>query len=52
MKIAILGAGNIGGTLGKKWLKAGHEVIFGVRDIRSAKTRAASHLNSLNDQGF
>ena len=32
MKIAVLGAGNIGGTLGKKWLAAGHEVVFGVRD--------------------
>lgn len=41
MKIAILGAGNIGGTLGKKWLAAGHEVIFGVRNSHSAKTSAA-----------
>jgi 8-hydroxy-5-deazaflavin:NADPH oxidoreductase len=41
MKIAILGAGNIGGTLGRKWLAAGHEVIFGVRDSHSAKTSAA-----------
>jgi predicted dinucleotide-binding enzyme len=41
MKIAILGAGNIGGTLGNKWLSAGHEVIFGVRDPRSPKTKAA-----------
>jgi predicted dinucleotide-binding enzyme len=30
--IAILGAGNIGGTLGKKWHAAGHHVSFGVRD--------------------
>lgn len=32
MKIAIIGAGNIGGTLGRKWQAAGHNVIFGVRD--------------------
>ena len=32
MKIAIIGAGNIGGTLGRKWLAAGHEVVFGVRE--------------------
>lgn len=38
MKISILGAGNIGGTLGKKWLASGHEVIFGVRDANSPKT--------------
>ena len=40
MKIAILGAGNIGGTIGKKWSKAGHEIIFGVRDVDSPKVRA------------
>src|SRR5450432_1091088 len=33
MKIAVLGAGKIGGTLGKKWTKAGHSVRFGVRDV-------------------
>ena len=32
MKIAIIGAGNVGGTLGKRWAGAGHEVLFGVRD--------------------
>jgi predicted dinucleotide-binding enzyme len=32
MKIAIIGAGNIGGTLGERWVKAGHEVIYGLRD--------------------
>jgi predicted dinucleotide-binding enzyme len=31
MKIAILGAGNVGGTLGKVWAKRGHNVFFGVR---------------------
>ncbi len=41
MKIAILGAGNIGGTLGRKWGQAGHQVLFGVRDLQSAKTISA-----------
>jgi 8-hydroxy-5-deazaflavin:NADPH oxidoreductase len=31
MKIAVIGAGNIGGTLGGKWAAAGHEVVYGVR---------------------
>lgn len=31
MNIAILGPGNIGGTLGKKWAAAGHQVRFGAR---------------------
>lgn len=30
LRIAVLGAGNIGGTLGKKWVAAGHTVGFGV----------------------
>jgi 8-hydroxy-5-deazaflavin:NADPH oxidoreductase len=32
MKIGIIGAGNIGGTLGRLWVQAGHLVRFGVRD--------------------
>lgn len=40
MKIAIIGAGNVGGALGRKWLKAGHDVVFGQRDVNSAKTQA------------
>jgi predicted dinucleotide-binding enzyme len=31
VKIAIIGAGNVGGTLGKGWAKKGHEIFFGVR---------------------
>lgn len=30
MKIAILGAGNVGGTLGRKFAEAGHKIYFGV----------------------
>ena len=32
MKIAVIGAGNIGGTLGASWEKAGHEVTYQLRD--------------------
>ena len=39
MKIAIIGAGNLGGALGKGWAKAGHTIIFGVRDPAGGKTR-------------
>lgn len=31
MRIAIIGAGNVGGTLGRRWAALGHEVVFGVR---------------------
>src|SRR6516165_485277 len=37
MKIAVIGAGNVGGTLGKRWARAGHEVTFGARDPAEAK---------------
>lgn len=32
MKIGIIGAGNIGGNLGRRFAAGGHEVRFGVRD--------------------
>ncbi len=30
--VAVLGAGNVGGALGRKWIAAGHQVVFGVSD--------------------
>jgi predicted dinucleotide-binding enzyme len=41
MKIGIIGAGNIGGGLGKRWLRAGHQVMFGSRDAAKARQAAA-----------
>ena len=32
MRIAVVGAGNVGGTLGRRWAELGHQVTFGVRD--------------------
>jgi len=40
LKVAVLGAGNIGGTLGRKWAKAGNEVTFGVNDPNGPKAQA------------
>jgi NADPH-dependent F420 reductase len=39
MKIAIIGAGNVGSTLGKAWAKKGHDIFFGVRHPKDDKTR-------------
>ncbi len=39
MKIGIIGAGRVGGTLGKAWARLGHEVMFGVRDPGSEKVQ-------------
>lgn len=40
MKIAIIGAGNVGGTLGRAWAAKGHDVTFGVREPGSAELGA------------
>ena len=39
MKISILGAGNVGGTLGRLWAAQGHQIMFGVRKIEHAKVQ-------------
>ncbi|HEY1543764.1 MAG TPA: NAD(P)-binding domain-containing protein [Xanthobacteraceae bacterium] len=40
MKLAIIGAGDVGGTLGTAWArKAGHDIFFGVTNPRSDKTQ-------------
>jgi predicted dinucleotide-binding enzyme len=41
VKVAIIGAGNVGGTPGTAWAqKAGHEIVFGARSPNSDKTQA------------
>jgi pyrroline-5-carboxylate reductase len=32
LTVAVLGAGNVGGTLGRKWIAARHQVVFAVSD--------------------
>jgi 8-hydroxy-5-deazaflavin:NADPH oxidoreductase len=39
VKIGILGAGSVGGTLGKRWSALGHEIKFGVRAPADAKIK-------------
>ncbi|MBA2284225.1 MAG: NAD(P)-binding domain-containing protein [Ktedonobacteraceae bacterium] len=39
IKIVVLGAGNIGGTLGRKWVTAGEQVIFGVNNPNGENAR-------------
>jgi 8-hydroxy-5-deazaflavin:NADPH oxidoreductase len=36
MRIAVIGTGNIGGTLGGKWRAAGHDVVYGSRAAAGA----------------
>ena len=39
MKIGIIGSGNVGGTLGRRWAQGGHSVLFSSRDPGSDKIR-------------
>lgn len=50
MKLAILGAGSVGSTLGKAWAKQGHTVIFGVRDVNAPKVQALLTETGTNAQ--
>jgi predicted dinucleotide-binding enzyme len=40
MRILIVGAGNVGGALGRAWLKRGHDVIYAVPDPQSPKYKS------------
>ena len=37
LRIAVLGAGNVGGSLGRIWAACGHQVTFGVPDPEKTK---------------
>lgn len=37
MRIAVVGAGKVGTALGGRWIEAGHEVVYGVRDPADPK---------------
>ena len=42
MKIAIIGVGNVGTTLAGGWRKAGHDIVFGVRNPVGKKAELAA----------
>jgi predicted dinucleotide-binding enzyme len=51
MKIGILGAGNVGGTLGQGWARSGHDIVFGVRtpssdEVKQLLSRCAGHATA------
>jgi len=37
MNIAIIGTGNVGGALARKWAEAGHQIFLGVRNTEDFK---------------
>src|SRR5262245_43018055 len=40
MNIAVIGMGNVGGVLGRRWAEAGHEITFGARHPESPRAQA------------
>ena len=47
MKIGIIGAGNIGRTLGQTWAAAGHDVAYGVRTPDDPKHAALTESGAI-----
>lgn len=50
--IALIGAGNIGGTLARTWRAAGHNVTFGARDpskVRALAEKIGAQVTSPDD---
>lgn len=47
MKIGIIGAGRMGGMLGRLWAAEGHKIIFGSRSPERAKTLTTGMLSNI-----
>lgn len=45
MKIGIIGAGDVGGTLGMRWRQKGHEIKFGIRNRQSQNVQNLIQLD-------
>jgi 8-hydroxy-5-deazaflavin:NADPH oxidoreductase len=45
MQIGIVGSGNVGGTLGRRFAEAGHSVIFGSRRPDSPEARELARIS-------
>jgi NADPH-dependent F420 reductase len=39
MRIAVIGTGNVGSTLGRRWAQGGHQVIYGSREPDSPRIK-------------
>ena len=50
MKIGIIGSGNVGGALGSRWSKLGHEVVFGTHNPESGDVQKLAAQGQRQDQ--
>ena len=49
MRIAVIGTGNIGSTVGAAWARAGHEIVFGSRHPADAEAPAGTAVASIGE---
>jgi predicted dinucleotide-binding enzyme len=49
-RIAVLGAGNVGGTLGRIWISKGQEVTFGVPDPQKSKREITAQAKVMTNK--
>lgn len=47
MKIAIIGSGNVGGALARKWALAGHQIFLGVRNLEAFKGKELLDISAI-----
>lgn len=47
MRIAIIGAGNVGAAVGRNWAGKGHKVVFGLRDPKAEKYAQLASIGML-----
>ena len=50
MKIAVIGAGSVGSTLGNAWQRRGHDITYGVRDPSDDKYASLGAPVATNEQ--
>jgi 8-hydroxy-5-deazaflavin:NADPH oxidoreductase len=48
VRIAVLGTGNVGTTLGKRWAETGHQVCFGTRDPQQPRGQELARLDNIS----
>lgn len=48
MNIGIIGAGDVGATMGKSWARKGHQIMFGVRNTQSPKVSSLLKISNAN----
>lgn len=47
MNIAIIGHGNVGGALAKRWAAAGHHIFIGARNPQDEKAQAFANIQNM-----